>query len=67
MMPLYVPVSVVIQHLSITLKVDGFDVGDDDNVDALCQDRTVPNIFSGNIADHLGPYQGLYIGTTFCN
>jgi hypothetical protein len=48
------------------VKVDGFDVGDDDNEDALCQDRTVPTVFQGSISDHLGPYQGLYIGTIYC-
>jgi hypothetical protein len=26
----------------------------------------VPTINQGNIVDHLGPYYGTFIGTTFC-
>ncbi|CAL1713151.1 unnamed protein product [Somion occarium] len=33
---------------------------------ALCTIATVPTIFDGNILDHLGPYQGIFIGTLFC-
>ncbi|KAI0824923.1 alpha/beta-hydrolase [Trametes gibbosa] len=40
--------------------------GDDDATDAQCTIKTVPNIFVGNILDHLGPYEGVYIGTLFC-
>ncbi|KAH7928461.1 alpha/beta-hydrolase [Leucogyrophana mollusca] len=40
--------------------------GDDDATDASCTIMTVPNIFDGDILDHLGPYQGIYIGTIYC-
>ncbi|KAL7283928.1 hypothetical protein ACG7TL_001200 [Trametes sanguinea] len=40
--------------------------GDDDATDAQCTIQTVPNIADGNILDHLGPYEGIYIGTVFC-
>ncbi|KAL0946173.1 hypothetical protein HGRIS_012436 [Hohenbuehelia grisea] len=40
--------------------------GDDDATDAQCQIQTVPNIFVGNVFDHLGPYEGISIGTIFC-
>ena len=40
--------------------------GDDDATDAQCTIETVPNITEGNILDHLGPYEGIYIGTIFC-
>ncbi len=40
--------------------------GNDDATDSQCQIETVPNIFVGNILDHLGPYEGISIGTIFC-
>ncbi|KAH7885279.1 Alpha/Beta hydrolase protein [Phlebopus sp. FC_14] len=40
--------------------------GDDDATDPDCTIMTVPNILDGNILDHLGPYQGIYIGTIYC-
>ncbi|ETW81949.1 Lipase, class 3 [Heterobasidion irregulare TC 32-1] len=40
--------------------------GDDDAVDSQCQIKTVSNIFEGNILDHLGAYEGIFIGTPFC-
>ncbi|KAF9024852.1 alpha/beta-hydrolase [Hymenopellis radicata] len=40
--------------------------GNDDAVDDQCQIKSVPNIFVGNILNHLGPYEGIYIGTIFC-
>ncbi|GJE98300.1 lipase [Phanerochaete sordida] len=40
--------------------------GDDDATDAQCTISTVPNIFDSDILDHLGPYQGIYIGTIYC-
>lgn len=40
--------------------------GDDDATDAQCTISTVPNIFVSDILDHLGPYQGIYIGTIYC-
>jgi len=40
--------------------------GEDNATDPQCQIMTVPNIAEGNIVDHLGPYQGIYIGTPFC-
>lgn len=40
--------------------------GPDDGTDAQCTDLTVPNVLDGDILDHLGPYEGIYIGTIFC-
>ncbi|EGN98489.1 hypothetical protein SERLA73DRAFT_56451 [Serpula lacrymans var. lacrymans S7.3] len=40
--------------------------GDDDATDGQCTIKTVPNVFEGDILDHLGPYQGIYIGTIYC-
>ncbi|KAG7441490.1 alpha/beta-hydrolase [Guyanagaster necrorhizus] len=40
--------------------------GNDDVTDPECQIKTVPNIFEGKLLDHLGPYEGIYIGTIFC-
>ncbi|KAG2129110.1 Alpha/Beta hydrolase protein [Suillus clintonianus] len=40
--------------------------GDDDATDALCTIQSVPNVLEGDILDHLGPYQGIYIGTIYC-
>ncbi|KAI0360314.1 alpha/beta-hydrolase [Trametes cingulata] len=40
--------------------------GDDDASDSQCTISSVPNITQGNIIDHLGPYEGIYIGTIFC-
>ncbi|KAI6110963.1 alpha beta-hydrolase [Pisolithus croceorrhizus] len=40
--------------------------GNDDAADADCTIMTVPNVFDSDILDHLGPYQGIYIGTLFC-
>ncbi|KAI0322407.1 alpha beta-hydrolase [Amylostereum chailletii] len=40
--------------------------GDDDASDSECTISTVPNILEGNIIDHQGPYEGIYIGTLFC-
>ncbi|OBZ77266.1 Lipase [Grifola frondosa] len=40
--------------------------GDDDSTDAACTIATVPNIADGDILNHLGPYQGIHIGTIYC-
>ncbi|CAA7259111.1 unnamed protein product [Cyclocybe aegerita] len=40
--------------------------GDDNATDADCQIQSVPNIFEGNILDHLGPYEGISISTLAC-
>ncbi|KJA29030.1 hypothetical protein HYPSUDRAFT_33536 [Hypholoma sublateritium FD-334 SS-4] len=40
--------------------------GDDDATDPQCQILSVPNIAVGNILNHLGPYEGVFIGTIFC-
>lgn len=41
--------------------------GDDDGDDKQCTDKTVSNILFGNILNHLGPYEGISIGTLACN
>ncbi|KAF8345923.1 Alpha/Beta hydrolase protein [Amanita rubescens] len=40
--------------------------GDDDATDPDCTMSTVPTILSGNIFDHLGPYDGIFMGSIFC-
>ncbi|TFK70409.1 alpha/beta-hydrolase [Pluteus cervinus] len=40
--------------------------GNDDDSDAACQIQAVPNILEGNALDHLGPYDGIFLGTPFC-
>jgi len=40
--------------------------GQDNDDDDQCQIETVSNIFEGNVIDHLGPYEGIFIGTPFC-
>lgn len=40
--------------------------GNDDDEEEKCQIKTVPNILFGNIIDHLGPYNGIFIGSLFC-
>lgn len=40
--------------------------GDDDGTDPQCTDLSVPNIIDSNIFDHLGPYDGINIGTIYC-
>ncbi|KAI6030939.1 Alpha/Beta hydrolase protein [Pisolithus orientalis] len=40
--------------------------GNDDATDANCTIMTVPNVFDSNMLNHLGPYQGIYIGSLFC-
>ncbi|EJF63436.1 alpha/beta-hydrolase [Dichomitus squalens] len=39
---------------------------DDDASDSQCTIKTVPNLFEGNILNHLGPYEGISLGTIFC-
>jgi hypothetical protein len=38
-------------------------IGDDDATDDQCTIKSVPDIFEGDILDHLGPYQGIYLGS----
>ncbi|KAI0086536.1 hypothetical protein BDY19DRAFT_995826 [Irpex rosettiformis] len=38
----------------------------DNASDASCTIKTVPNIFKGNVLDHLGPYNDIMIGSIFC-
>ncbi|EIW78144.1 alpha beta-hydrolase [Coniophora puteana RWD-64-598 SS2] len=41
--------------------------GDDDADDDQCTIKTVPNVFDGDITNHLGPYPGnIYMGTIYC-
>jgi len=38
-----------------------------DNTESGCTINEVPNLVVSNILDHLGPYQGVWIGSIFCN
>ncbi|KZP01504.1 alpha/beta-hydrolase [Calocera viscosa TUFC12733] len=38
----------------------------DDNPSVDCSTGAVPTILTSNIVDHLGPYNGIYIGTIYC-
>ncbi|TFY75768.1 hypothetical protein EWM64_g8245 [Hericium alpestre] len=40
--------------------------GDDDATDSQCTIKTVPNILDGSVANHLGPYEGISMGTSAC-
>jgi Lipase (class 3) len=40
--------------------------GKDDDADSQCEIMSVPNILESNILNHLGPYNGVYMGTIFC-
>ncbi|KAG9120249.1 hypothetical protein FRC07_004332 [Ceratobasidium sp. 392] len=37
-----------------------------DNTSTDCSTGAVPNIFVGNIIDHLGPYEGVWVGSIYC-
>ncbi|KAF8605805.1 alpha/beta-hydrolase [Ceratobasidium sp. AG-I] len=37
-----------------------------DNTSVDCSTGAVSNIFVGNTDDHLGPYEGIYIGSDYC-
>ncbi|QRV73759.1 Lipase (class 3) [Ceratobasidium sp. AG-Ba] len=37
-----------------------------DNTSTSCSTGAVPNIFVGSIVDHLGPYEGVWMGTIYC-
>ena len=41
--------------------------GDDNDDDDQCTDQSVSSIVTGNVLNHLGPYEGIHIGTLFCN
>ncbi|KAJ6592807.1 hypothetical protein B0H19DRAFT_918419 [Mycena capillaripes] len=40
--------------------------GNDNADEGKCQIKTVPSVLSGNIIHHLGPYNGIFIGSVFC-
>ena len=57
-------------HGEVHLLASGIAVacaGDDDATDALCTDLSVPNVVQSDLLDHLGPYEGVFIGTVFCD
>ncbi|KAH7337824.1 Alpha/Beta hydrolase protein [Rhizoctonia solani] len=37
-----------------------------DNPDKSCTTGAVPTIFNGRSKDHIGPYEGIYIGNEYC-
>ncbi|KAG9073744.1 hypothetical protein FS749_014724, partial [Ceratobasidium sp. UAMH 11750] len=37
-----------------------------DNTDESCSTGAVDNIFEGNTSDHLGPYEGISLGSDYC-
>lgn len=37
-----------------------------DNTSTDCSTGAVPDIIQGNLIDHLGPYEGVWLGTIFC-
>ena len=43
-----------------------YDCPDKDNTDIRCSTGAVPNLLLGNIIDHLGPYNGVWMGTIYC-
>jgi hypothetical protein len=42
-------------------------IGDDDSTDDQCTVKTVPNILDGDVSNHLGPYEGISIGSQSCD
>ncbi|KAI0042122.1 alpha/beta-hydrolase [Auriscalpium vulgare] len=40
--------------------------GDEDATDSQCTIKSTPNILDGNVVEHLGPYEGILIGTLAC-
>jgi len=40
--------------------------GNDDDENDECQIKSVPSVLSGSILNHLGPYNGIFIGSVFC-
>ena len=38
-----------------------------DSTERGCTIADVPNVILSNLLDHLGPYQGVFVGTPFCN
>lgn len=56
-------------HITDDSTIDGTWVscpGQDDTTDDQCEIKTVPDITQGSIPDHLGPYNGISLGTPFC-
>ena len=54
-------------EIHITSPGNAVACSDNDNAsDSKCTIKTVPNIFFGNVLDHLGPYEGIFLGTLFC-
>lgn len=58
-------------HVGGEIHIDGSNrwnsCSGNDSTEKGCTIASVPNIFVSNILDHLGAYQDVYIGTTFCN
>ncbi|KAJ3491725.1 hypothetical protein NLI96_g519 [Meripilus lineatus] len=53
-------------EIHIVSPNNAFACSGNEAVEAECTKGTVPDIFWGNILDHLGPYQGIKIGTIYC-
>jgi len=56
-------------HITDDSTIDGTWVscpGEDDATDSQCEIMTVPDITDGSIPDHLGPYNGINLGTIYC-
>jgi hypothetical protein len=50
------------QNISLTLTRIGIDI-----TDVECQIGSVTSIFVANVLDHFGPYEGILLGTFFCD
>jgi hypothetical protein len=64
-MPSSAPVSLILTFFQHDHSILAY-IGDDDATDAQCTIASVPNVMEGNILDHLGPYEGIYIGDIYC-
>lgn len=56
-------------HGEIHIVSPGYAVscpGDDDTTDPQCSDMTVPYIWEGSFQEHMGPYNGVYMGADYC-
>lgn len=53
-------------HYSYHARMSYASVVGQDNTSEDCIIGMVPTIFQGNVIDHLGPYQSVWMGTLSC-
>ena len=57
-------------HVAGEIHIEGTDrwnsCSGNDSTEKGCTIAKVPNLILSNLLDHLGPYQGVFIGSPFC-